>query len=144
MLLQTFDQSRIWDPLQEVSRIREEIGRLFRERAGAAAYPAVNLWTGEKEAVITAEVPGVELKDIELSVQGEFLNLKVNRPAPELSEGQALHRQERSAGSFARTLTLPFQVDAEKVQAKYAHGVLSVVLPKSAAEFPKKIEVKSS
>jgi HSP20 family protein len=131
-----------------MERLRREMNRLFAEwptqaRLGTAAgYPAMNVWTDEDSAVVTAELPGVVLEDIDISVEDDTLTLRGNRQ-PEEVENATYHRRERRYGSFLRTFRLPFRVDAGKVEATFAKGVLSMVLPRAEEDKPKKITVKA-
>lgn len=143
-----------WQPfgpvLREVSRLRNEFNQLFGgqtpDGAGwsalAAAYPALNVWEDEGHLFLEAELPGMDLNDLEIYVTGgDQLTLKGERRQP-ATEG-VWHRQERGFGSFVRTVTLPAHVDADKVEARFLNGVLTVTLPKAEAAKPRKITVKS-
>src|SRR5262245_23670743 len=90
-----------------------------------------------------AELPGVELKDLEIHVTGgKELTLKGER-RPVAPEGGVWHRQERAFGAFTRTLTLPFAVDPDKVEARLENGVLTIQLAKHESAKPRKIAVKA-
>src|SRR5689334_3695820 len=122
MLLTEIDQG-IWDPFQAVSQIRDEMNRLFRQRGGSAApYPALNVWTGEDKAVVTAELPGVDPDDLNISVEGDALALTGSRRWNDPQEGDVIHRAECPDGSFSRVLRLPFPwtVTASKPHAPRA------------------------
>jgi HSP20 family protein len=89
-------------------------------------------------------LPGMDLKDLEIYVTGgNQLTIKGERRQPTLEKG-VWHRQERGYGSFARVLTLPFQVDPDKVEAKFENGVLRVSLAKHESAKPRKIPIKVS
>jgi HSP20 family protein len=93
--------------------------------------------------VVEAELPGLDLKDLEIFVTGGTqLTLKGERK-PQAPEKALWHRQERGFGAFNRTITLPFAVDAEKVEAKFENGVLLVKLAKHESARPRKIQVKA-
>jgi HSP20 family protein len=136
----------VWQPLQQ---FQSEMNRLFDRwvgdggrLAGGAGYPAVNVWEDEEALHLEAELPGVEFKDLEIYVTGgNQLTLKGERQPPVPGKG-VWHRQERSFGGFARTLTLPFNVDADRVEARMENGVLTVRLPKHESAKPRKIAVK--
>lgn len=102
------------------------------------------MWRDEVGAVVTAELPGLKLEDIEISVTGDTLTLKGDYAQPEKDEDIRYHRQERRYGKFSRSLQLPFNVDAEKVEASYKNGVLKISLPQSEADKPKKIQIKTA
>jgi HSP20 family protein len=136
----------MWGQLQqlhnEVNRLVERWGEGSRHVFGTVEYPPVNLWEDDDVFVLEAELPGLDLKDLEMYVTGhDQLTLKGERKVPKPEKG-VQHRQERGFGSFARTITLPMDVDATKVEARLDNGVLSVRLPKSEAAKPHKIEVK--
>lgn len=134
------------NPWQEIDHIREEMNRLFSaaSRPATQFYPAMNIWTSQDTAVITAELPGYQTKDIQLSITNDELEIKGGRQREELKEGEQFHRQERGYGEFERTLRLPFLVDAGKVQAKLENGILTLTLPRAEADKPKKIEIKTA
>jgi HSP20 family protein len=94
--------------------------------------------------VVNAEVPGIDVKDIDISVVGETLTLSGARKSEDLEEGSRYHRQERGSGKFNRSVELPFPVDIDKVEATFKNGVLHISLPRSEADKPKKIVVKSA
>jgi HSP20 family protein len=104
----------------------------------------MNVWTNEESAVITAELPGVNSEEIDISVVGDTLTLSGNRQLEELGEGDKYHRRERSYGKFTRTFELPFLVEADKVEAVFEKGVLHISLPRAEADKPKKIAVKTA
>jgi HSP20 family protein len=110
----------------------------------APSFPALNIWSNEDELIVTAEVPGINPEDLDISVVGDNLTLKGERRSEELEEGARYHRQERGYGSFSRTVQLPFPVDIEKVNAKFTNGVLEIGLPRAEADKPRKIAVKTA
>ncbi len=135
-------------PWGDMHRLRRDLNRLFNEwptraRSGAApSYPAMNVWTDEDSALVSAELPGVILDDIDITVEDDILTLRGLRK-PDETEGVTYHRQERRYGSFLRTLRLPFRVDAAKVEATFAKGVLNLVLPRAQEDKPKKIAIRA-
>jgi len=135
---------RIADPFAEVQRLQREMNRLFSGATELYAhdFPAVNVWRGENGAIVTAELPGIDPAKLDISVVGDSLTLTGIRELEPLKEGESYHRQERTYGRFARTLQLPFQMDAAKVEAKYEKGTLQITLPRVEAEKPKKISIK--
>jgi HSP20 family protein len=129
----------------EIKRLQRDMNRLFAEMPTAAGreYPAINVWGGEHGYVLTAELPGIDASKLDISVVGDTLTFRGSREFEPLREGETYHRQERSGGRFSRTLQLPFQIDAEKVTARYEKGILTLTLPKTAAEKPRKITIKA-
>jgi HSP20 family protein len=104
--------------------------------------PAVNLWDHAEELLLEMELPGVKAEQIDVSVAGDELTIKVERP--EVAEdGVTYHRRERPTGGFTRALSLPCTVNSEGVNAELSNGVLTLRLPKSEAAKPRKITVAS-
>jgi HSP20 family protein len=97
----------------------------------------------DKELIIKAEIPGMDKKDINITVSDGMLTIKGEKKHEKKEENEHYHRVERRYGAFSRTVRLPREVKAAKVDATYKDGVLSIKLPKSEAAKPKKIEVKS-
>ena len=135
-----------WDPWRELHQVQSQLNRLMSDAWAdrAREFPPVELWTGEEGAVLRAQLPGLSPEDAELSVVGDTVTLKGNRPGPEASARERYHRREREAGGFVRTIQLPFTVESEKVRAQFRNGVLEVTLPRAASERPRKIQVESA
>jgi len=131
-----------WDQMQ---RMQSEMNRLFGSLSGdgnGATFPALNVREEEEALNIEAELPGMNLDQVEIFVTGNNqLTLKGERKPPVEGKGTR-HRQERAFGKFVRTLTLPFPVDDNKVEARLENGILSIHLPKHEAARPRKITVK--
>jgi HSP20 family protein len=134
-----------WDQLQD---FQSQMNRLFDRYgggvgAGVTAFPAFNVWEEGEQVCVEAEVPGLDLKDLEIYVTGgNQLTLKGERRPPTTEKG-VWHRQERAFGRFTRSLTLPFPVDADKVDARLENGVLLLRLSKHESARPRKIPVKA-
>lgn len=134
------------DPFLDLRRMQSEMNRLFSGFSAVAAreFPPINIWLGENSVVVTAELPGVTREDVNISLQDEVLTLEGARQ-PQLREQDVKwHRRERAYGSFARTVQLPFRVDPEKVQARYANGILEIELERLEADRPKKIQIRAA
>lgn len=93
--------------------------------------------------MLTAELPGVDPADIDVTVKGNTVTIRGQRKTPELGEGEAFIRRERGSGSFVRSLTLPFEVEGNKVSADYRMGILQLTLPRAEADKPKRITVNA-
>ncbi|MBN2451963.1 MAG: Hsp20/alpha crystallin family protein [Lentisphaeria bacterium] len=130
-----------------MDRLQRELNRLFEPLAGVVRaggnFPAVNIWTGEDEALLTAELPGIDPAKIEVSVKNDTVTVRGSRELEELRSGESYVRQERGAGTFVRSFALPFPVDSEKVTAQYRVGILQLRLPRSESDKPRKITVKA-
>ena len=134
------------DSVRAMNLIQNEINRLFDSTLAEAPgnHPLVNVWAGADEAVVTAELPGMAAADIHLSVQDDGLLIEGDRKDFKPKEGETVHRSERFFGPFSRVIALPFRVDAEKIRAAYANGVLTVRLPRHEAEKPRKIQIEAA
>jgi HSP20 family protein len=150
MLRPSFGRYGLANPWQEIDHVQREMNRLFSSLYSSPrtqmtpSFPAMNVWTNPDGAVITAELPGVNPEDIDISVVGETLTLTGSRPQEELKEGEKYHRRERAYGRFTRTFQLPFLVEADKVEAVFDKGVLHISLPRAEADKPKKIAIKAT
>jgi HSP20 family protein len=107
---------------------------------GRRAFPALNIWEDDTKLHAEAELPGLKLDDLELYVHGNELTIKGERQAME-EEGMSYHRHERGVGTFFRRVTLPTEVDPDKVEATLRDGVLTITMPKAQAVLPRKIKV---
>lgn len=146
MLLQDLSRSRLWETMREMERMQSQLSRLFREESAQAPaeYPPINVWTSENESVIKAEIPGIDPESIEVSVVNQTITLRGNRQQEQLGENEKWHRRERSWGQFARSLELPYRVEADSVSASSRNGVLTVRLPRAAADKPRKVAVRNA
>ena len=144
-----------WHPLgmvwPEMVRLQEEMEH-WLERLGTnglrrfvgSVYPALNAWEDDSNLYVEAELPELELSDLEIVVNGDNeLSIKGERKHPEPREGM-WHRQERGHGSFSRKGELPQYVDSEKVTAELKLGVLTITLPKRKEVKARQIEVKAT
>ena len=141
-----------WSVFDELDSLQADMNRLFggwertkggRRRGSRPAYPLVNVWSSSNGVVMDAELPGVDPKDVDISVMGDELTLRGKVHTAEPAEGETVHRRERPAGEFARTLQLPFRANAGAVKAAYKNGILRVTVPRSEEEKPKKIQIES-
>jgi HSP20 family protein len=150
MIYRRKSSPNLWE---EMDKLQREMNRMFdsafSNRVGDRSissqdFPALNVWTkADTGQVVTAEIPGMDIDDLDIKVIGETLTISGSRPAPAMDENIRYHRQERGHGSFVRTIQLPFQVDVDKVEANYEKGVLKIWLPRAEADKPRKITVKA-
>ena len=122
----------------------------FGRSMGGTLAPRIDVSETGKEMTLTVELPGVEEKDIDVSLSGSQLTIKGEKKSEQEEkkdeEGRVFHRVERSFGAFQRTMTVPFEVEPDKVSAQFKDGVLTLTLPKPQEAIDKpqtrKIEVK--
>ena len=136
---------RMMNQLSEVQNLQREMNRLFSgfTQPLSHEFPAINVWLSKNDAIVCAELPGIDPGKIDISVVADTITLSGSREKDQLRDGESYHRQERGYGNFTRTLQIPFQVDAGKVEARYEKGVFRITLPRSEATKPKKVTVKS-
>lgn len=135
------------DPFRELNRIQAEVNKLFGPLARAFTepeFPPVRVHTGDEGAVLVALLPGFEPGDIDITISGDTLTLKGSRAAQTPGEESAWHRRERRTGSFARNFTLPFEIEADQVEASFQNGLLEVRMPRVASQKPRKIQIATS
>ncbi|MBI9048962.1 MAG: Hsp20/alpha crystallin family protein [Anaerolineaceae bacterium] len=140
-----FQNNSIWNEMDRLQRDMNLFMNAYMPsaRASAHAFPAVNLWNSEDQAVVTVEIPGVKQDDLDIMLTGDTLTIKGSRNPDDIAENAVPHRQERGNGQFTRTLRLPFPVESEKVDAKLKSGVLQIHLPRASHDMPRKISVSS-
>ena len=137
---------RIADPFSALRDLQQALDstRLSdwfeRGTASGGSFPAVNIFAKGHDCVIVAELPGVKKSDIDVNVKGKQIRISGKK---EISYGDdvSVHRRERDSGGFDRTLTIPMEVDAGKVQAEYRDGVLAVYLPRAEADKPHSVTI---
>lgn len=135
------------DPFAEMRRMQSAMNRLFDGFSvpdRPTTYPPVNFWAGQDSIVMTAELPGLTESDIEITVKDSLLSLRGTYPEPETGEDIKWHRRERPAGSFLRSVELPFRIDPERIEARFQNGVLTVEMQRPEDDKPKRIQIKAS
>ena len=137
-----------WDPFREVAALQNRVNSLFRDfsegesaMTTASFIPAVDIYEDEKKVILKLEVPGIEEKDLDVSVENHTLTVKGERKFEKEEKEENFHRIERRYGSFYRAFTLPNTVDADNVAASYNAGVLKLELKKKPEAQPKQIKV---
>lgn len=137
-----------WDRLPTFSSFQEEVNRMLddffgRETAFDMGWsPNIDITENDDNITVKAEIPGIDPKDIDISIVDETLTIKGEKKEEKENKGKHYYRVERSYGSFTRTIDLPAPVMADKVKAEDHHGVLEITLPKMEKSKVKKIEVK--
>ena len=127
-----------WDPFSELSRLNDDFSRTQR---APRFSPAVDIYEDPESLVLRAELPGVESKDLDISVDKNILTLKGERKLHRAEDKDGWHRIESSYGTFSRSFSLPQNVDADAIAASLEQGVLTLRLPKKSAPQPKKVAV---
>ena len=143
-----------WKPFREVTRLRREMDRLWDDFFGpgrrafrpleAQWAPMVDVSETAEAVTVKAEVPGMEAQDIDISLSGDVLTIKGEKKSEREEKKENYHLVERSYGSFSRSLKLPVAVEADKIEANYKQGVLTISCPKKPEAKPKAIEIKSA
>jgi HSP20 family protein len=135
-----------FDPLANLRLFEDSFARMLTEPQSNRPWaPSVDIYETENELVLKADVPDVELKDIDVRVENQTLTIAGERVFHQPESGKGYHRIERSYGKFMRSFAVPNVFDTEKIAAEYKNGVLTVSLPKKEAAKPRqvKIEVKA-
>ncbi len=132
-----------WDPFRDLER---EVDRLLEGmnitlQARSRRFPLINLEDFGDRFELTAEIPGVEASDLNLTVSNGVLSIKGVRTSPPEAREDSFRRQERFQGSWQRSLQLPERIDDEKMQADYTAGILRVTLPKTSDSVVRNIPV---
>jgi len=130
----------VWPTFGRLSNLRDELDRLF-ESPLTGWLPALDAHEDKESFTVQVELPGFKREDIQVSLQDGVLTISGERKEEKVSKETEVHRQERYYGKFARALTLPTAVAADKVKAAYKDGVLTVTLPKAEEAKPKQIDV---
>jgi HSP20 family protein len=118
----------------------EQAARTQEEQLGTWA-PAVDIYETEKEIVLKADLPGVNLSDVDIRVENNILTVSGERHFEKEVKQDNFHRVERVYGNFARTFTLPNTVNSEKIDATYENGVLKITMQKREEARPKQIKI---
>ena len=140
-----------WKPFKEVTKLRSEMDRLWDDYFGSGRrafkseswIPSVDVSETEDKIMVKAEIPGMDSKDIDISLSGDILTIKGEKKSELEETKENYHLVERSYGTFSRSLRLPVGVEADKIEASYKQGVLIVTCPKKEEVKPKPIEIKA-
>lgn len=146
MVCRTSVPNGLWHPFRDLVRLQNDLGKLFGEPARAVQPtegPAVNVWKGEHGSILTAEVPGLDVAQLEVSVVGDTVTIQGQKVAEDYPQDARVQRRERAVGRFTRTIKLPYRIDAARTEATYQKGLLTVTLPLSDDDKRKQISVKS-
>jgi HSP20 family protein len=127
---------------QEIERLFNDFGRGFPALAASDLAPRVDMAETDKAIELTAELPGLEQKDVEINFSDDILTIRGEKKSEKEESDKNYRVAERNYGSFLRTIELPSGVDLAKIQASLNKGVLTVIVPKPTPSIAKKIEVK--
>lgn len=108
------------------------------------SFPAMNIWANQDGAIVEVKLPGVNPEDIDISIEGQTVTIAGSHPQKAFDDGEKYLRRERRFGNFSRSFELPFTIEADKVEATFKNGILSIALPQAEADKPKKIAVQSA
>lgn len=143
-----------WDPFDAFLGLQEDLNRLFRRgwlrspefgsilgETGTWA-PAIDVYETSDALVVEAELPGVDPKDVEVSIDEDMLTIKGERKLEKEIKEENYLRVERAYGKFQRSMRLPSEVDVDKIKASYENGVLKVNVPKVEPRKPKTVQIE--
>jgi HSP20 family protein len=142
---------RRYDPFRDVASLQSEMDRLFRGALGgnapatAGAFaPALDVEETEDGFTLFVELPGVAAEDVDITLEENVLTVSGERSFYSDKQADGFRRVERSFGRFHRAVRLPDRVDADKVEAAYRDGLLTITVPKAEEAKPRRIEVRAS
>jgi len=134
-----------FDPLANIRLFDDAFTRMFNEpQTNRPWSPAVDIYETENDLVVKADLPDVDLKDIDVRVENQTLTIAGERKFEKQDNVAGYHRIERSYGNFTRSFAVPNSFDTEKIAASFKNGVLSVSLPKKEAAKPRQIKIEAT
>ena len=134
-----------FDPLANIRLFEDSFTRMFNEpQTNRPWTPAVDIYETENDLVVKADLPDVDLKDIDVRVENQTLTIAGERKFEKQDNVAGYHRIERSYGNFTRSFAVPNSFDTEKIAASFKNGVLSVSLPKKEAAKPRQIKIEAT
>ena len=132
-----------YDPLANLRLFEDAFSRMLTEpQTNRPWAPAVDIYETENELVLKADLPDVDLKDIDVRVENQTLTISGERKFEKQDTTKGYHRIERNYGSFVRSFSVPTAFDTENIAADFKNGVLSVTLPKKEAAKPRQVKVE--
>jgi HSP20 family protein len=138
----TGEMERMFDSL-----LGRTVGSVLRSSSSGANdrfVPQLDIAETPSEYVVSVDLPGIKPDDVKIELDDGLLTISGSRESCKHEDKRNFHRVERSSGSFQRMVTLPREIEADRIEANYDQGVLHVTLPKSAAKQPRKIEIKTA
>ena len=135
-----------YDPFREMATLSDQLNRLFyprREEAlSSGGFPAVDIYEDAEGLTLTAELPGIDPKAVDVRIENQVLTLAGERKLEHAEQRDRYHRVESWYGTFSRSFSLPATVDVEKIKAEHKNGLLRVFLPRREESKPRQIKVK--
>ncbi|HKY56177.1 MAG TPA: Hsp20/alpha crystallin family protein [Anaerolineales bacterium] len=143
-----------WEPGREMMTLREAMDRLFDDaftrpfslmREGGANWSSlpIDLYQTDNDVVVKAALPGIKADEVQINITGDVLTIKGETKHDEETKEKSWHIREHRWGAFERSVMLPTTVNADRAQADFENGILTITLPKSEAVKPKTITVKT-
>ncbi len=141
-----------WEPFRDMVSLRDAMDRMVDDRFFRAPVPfapwgesglAVDMYEDEDNVVVKTAIPGVKADEIDVSVTGDTLTIKAETKEEEEVKRENYLRRERRFGSYCRSVTLPGGLEADKAEADYSDGVLTLTIPKAEEVKPKSIKVSA-
>jgi HSP20 family protein len=140
-----------WDPFRDLVTLRDKMNRLFEETFSSRSEerdivystwtPSVDIFETEHDLVISAELPGIDEKDIDIKIEDHTIIIKGERKFEKETTEENYHRIERAYGSFYRSFSLPHYIDQENIKAEYENGILKIVMLKKLESKPRTVKV---
>jgi len=134
------------DPFETLMQLQQALDSyrsspwLSTSTSGAGAFPPLNVFSKADDIVIVAEAPGLKKDELDIQVKGRTIQISGAKSVA-YGDQVSLHRRERTIGRFSRSLTLPVEIDADKIKAEYRDGMLAVFLPRAEHDKPRSIKI---
>ena len=133
---------------EQLENMRRQMDRLFGDESGgqgrllqAGVFPLINLTEDVDKFYLRAELAGVKSDDIEIQATAKSVSIAGERKIEPEDKGMQYHRREREAGKFSRIITMPVEIDPDRIEAKLQEGILTVLIPKAEAVKPRQITI---
>ena len=146
--LYNYPSLNLSNTVDQLDRIKRQFDQLFgpesgapRRLLGAGVFPQINLTEDANKFYIRAELPGVSSDQIEMQATAKSLSISGERKIEPENEGVRYHRREREAGKFSRILTMPTEIDPDRIEARMKDGILTIHVPKAEAVKPRQIAI---
>ena len=136
------------NPFSELENVRRQVDRLYQgffsphTRPAAGVFPLINLTEAKDRYMIRAELPGVSSDELDIQATANTLSLAGERKIPQENSGAKYHRRERESGRFSRVISLPGEINPDKVEASLINGILTIAVSKAEASKPRQISVR--